>query len=61
MLTISINICPGKVFFGTAEGFLTRLDMVVYHHKPECTAKMVAFFNVKVTVRAYNYNQNMTS
>ena len=40
--------------------FVIKLGIVVPHHKPECHAKKWDFiFKVKVTMWAYQYDQNM--
>ena len=54
---MSVNVCPGDIFWIT-EHFVTKFGMVMqYHQKKKCHAEIfvvaVAIFKVKVTARAH--------
>ena len=48
-----VNVCPDAIFRIT-EHFVTKFDMVMQHHKPECHAGNNVGAILKVTVRAHN-------
>ena len=45
---MSVNVSSGDIF-RTTEHFVTRLDVVMQHHKPECSVEnWIAAMKVKV-------------
>ena len=45
---MSVNVCLDDIF-RTTEHFLTKLGVVMQHHKPECDKKWITAIKVKVT------------
>jgi len=57
-LKMSVTVHQDNIFW-TTEPFVTKLDMLIHHHKPECQGTkhfLIALFKVKVTVIAQRIN-----